>query len=180
MTRKHFFPKQPELAHQTVIANPPKTLYPQGTDWTCSIACIRTMLSGIMDTVPCEEEIIEKYALKPGPHYSGDIKRLGILEGYDAVYGCDHNGVDFDSILSYMKNGYYIMLESMYNYAHWYVLLGYYPLSEGNIETGSLLIYDPYYHNTRLLNTDEFICMWIDGNYAKSGIERDFIALKKY
>lgn len=179
MSRKHFFPKQPELRHQTVISNPPRQLFHQQTDWTCSIACIRSLLSGVSEQVPGEQELIERFGLKPGPHYSKDIKRIGILDGYNAVYGCDQTDADFDTILDYLENGYYVMVESMYNYAHWYVLLGYYPIAGADIEKSTLLIYDPYYHNTRLLNTDEFICMWIDGNFAASGVEKDFIAIQK-
>ena len=179
MSREHFFPKQPPLRHQTVNSNPPKQLYHQQTDWTCSIASIRSLLSGICEQVPGEQELVERFRLKPGPHYSKDIKRIGILEGYDVVYGCDQKDADFDTVLDLMENGYYVMVESMYNFAHWYVLMGYYPIAGEDIEKSTLLIYDPYYHNTRLLNTDEFIGMWIDGNFAASGVERDFIAIQK-
>lgn len=179
MERQHIFQKQPELKNRHVVSNGPKKLFLQETDWTCSIACIRTLLSGFLADVEEEKDFVEKYSLKPGPHYSRDIKRIGILDDYDTVYGCDAENVSFDMVLDLMKQGYYIMLECMYNYAHWLVLLGYYPLDNSTLEKSSLLVYDPYYNNVRLLNADEFIAMWIDGNYGNTMVEKDFIAIRK-
>ena len=178
MNRKLFFSEERVLNHDNICAKVPAKMYPQETDWTCSIACIRTMLSGILNEVPSEEEFITQYNLKPGPHYSKDIKQLGILQAYDVLYGCDNHDVSFDDILDYVESGYSVMLECMYNYAHWFVLLGYYPIVGENIEKSKILVYDPYYNEVRLLNADEFITMWIDGNYEHSRIEKDFIAFK--
>jgi len=159
----------------------PPALYKQNRDWSCSLACARTILSGILGEreVPSEEELIERCALVPGPHYSEELKASGIFaDAGDVIWGCDHPDITLRQLFSYMEQGYYLMAESMYNYAHWYVLLAYY-------ETGSspeyhkIAAYDPYYDEIRLLNADEFAGMWIDGNYAESGVERDFIAVKR-
>lgn len=115
----------------------------------------------------------------PGPHYSKDIKRMGILDGYDAIYGCDCKDTDMDTVLSLMEKGYILMLEHMYNYAHWTVLLGFYPLHDNEIETTTMLMYDPYYDEVRLYNVDEFTGMWMDGGYTEPRIEKDFIAVRK-
>lgn len=179
MERRNEYFEHQELEHQLVESRTPSRLFPQETDWTCSIACIRTILSGLQEYVPSEQEFVKKYHLSPGPYYSRDIQALGLLNEYDAVYGCDAKGITFDTILDYMSQGYYIMLESMYNYAHWFVLLGYFPLSGGNVEHSRLLMFDPYYNEVRLLITDEFISMWIDGNYEHSRVIRDFIAIRK-
>ena len=177
MTRKHVYPKHGNLS-LPAIANPPKTFYRQETDWTCSIACIRTMMSGFLTQVPGEEELVQQFQLTPGPHYSKQIKERQILAAYDAIYGCDLEKPDFAQVIQLMAEGYYVMLESMYNYAHWYVLLGYYPLEDQDIEKSKLLIYDPYYNEVRLLNADEFLSMWIDGDYEHTRVKHDFIALR--
>lgn len=177
MERKYAFPQNPPLAHRQVAAQNPRTLCPQQTDWTCALACIRTMLSGFLDTLPSEESLVEEYRLEPGPHYSREIKESGMLRAYQAVYGCDGE-VSFDQILDYLDQGYYVMLESMYNYAHWMVLLAYYPLKGGEVEASRLLFYDPYYDQIRSLILDEFLNMWQDGGWQKNGIQKDFIALK--
>ena len=78
-----------------------------------------------------------------------------------------------------MEQGYFVMLESMINYAHWTVLLGYYPLCGNDLEKAKLLMYDPYYDEVRLVNADEFISMWRDGSYETTRIDRDFIAVKR-
>lgn len=178
MQRKDQLFKRTTLLHNGVVSNAPKKLFPQETDWTCSIACIRTILSGIIENVPSEEYYVNTYKMIPGPHYSGNIKELGILDEYDVIYGCDETEKTFDKVLDYLENGYFIMLESMYNYSHWLVLLGYYPLGDDDLEKSRLLMYDPYYDETRLFSVDEFISMWIDGNYAQTKVERDFIALR--
>ena len=178
MQRKHELFEQNNLKHNEVVVSAPKKLYPQETDWTCSVACIRTMLSGITYNVPEEMEIVRQNNMKPGPYYSRDIKKLGLLDNYDVVYGCDKEKADMDMVLDMVQNGYYVMLECMYNYAHWMVLLGYYPLENSDIEKSELLMYDPYYDKIRLLSADEFISMWIDGNYENTKVIRDFIAVK--
>ena len=179
MRKSEFFEKMVLRNTDSISAVPPK-LFHQERDWTCSIACIRTLLSAIEETVPAEDEFVEKYGLVPGPHYSRDIKKLNLLEGYDVIYGCDDRDDNFDDILDMMKQGYYIMLESMVNYSHWLVLLGYFASADTNdIEKTKLLFFDPYYNELKLLNTEEFIGMWIDGNYAVSKVKHDYIAIKK-
>ena len=154
-----------------------KRLYKQERDWTCSLACIRTILSGVGKKVYKEDYYIKKFKMKPGPYYSKDIKRIGLLEEYDVKFGCDYKNTTFDTVLDLMEVGYGIMLESMLNYSHWMVLIGYYKLSN-NIEENVIACYEPYYNKIRLMNVDEFIGMWIDGNYAKTKVEKDFIAIR--
>lgn len=161
----------------SVSLTPPR-LYPQERDWTCAIACIRSIFSALGNDLS-EDEIIEEYSMIPGPHYSKDIKKLNILERYDVIYGCDLKDAKLDTLIDYMNDGYYIMVESMINYAHWHVLLGYYTISDfTDVEKFKFLMYDPYYNELKLVNVDEFDGMWIDGNYANTGVEKDFIAIK--
>lgn len=176
--RKYEYFNKLNLSHQDVISKTPKRLYPQERDWTCSIACIRTILSGIDPSIPSEDSFVELYDLKPGPLFSKDIKNLNLLENYDVIYGCDLINPSFDQLLSYINDNYFVMIESMLNFSHWFVLLGYFPSIDSDIEHGKVLVYDPYYNETRLLILDEFIQMWLDGNHNINSIEKDFIAIK--
>ena len=102
------------------VGRTPKKLYKQERDWTCAIACIRTMLSAFNEEKD-EAWYVDTYQMVPGPHFSKDIKRLGILDNYDVVYGCDEEDRDLNKVLAYSEAGYYVMLESMYNFSHWMV-----------------------------------------------------------
>lgn len=66
----------------------PKRLFPQERDWTCSIACLRSITSSPKN-IGTECFIVENYNLKPGPHYSKDIKELNILKDFSVEFGCD-------------------------------------------------------------------------------------------
>lgn len=167
-----------KLNTQTCVSNVPRVLYKQERDWTCSIACIRTLLSNVSDNVLSEDEFISIFKLAPSPYYSKDIKSLCILSNIDVVYGCDFDEVTFDTVLDYLSTGYYVMVECMINYAHWLVLLGYFPVCNNNVEASELLLYDPYYDKVRLVNVDEFVSMWIDGDYGNTNVKCDFIAIK--
>lgn len=179
MIRKEEVFKKKELLSKDAVSNTPKKLYPQERDWTCAFACIRTMLSSVEEEVLAEDVYVERYQLTPGPYYSKDIKAREVLKDCDVLYGCDYDDIEIDFIIDLMKKGYYIMLESMVNYAHWMVLLGYYPSYDfTDMEKSKMLFFDPYYNEVKLLNADEFVSMWIDGNYANTKVEKDFIAIK--
>lgn len=82
-------------------------------------------------------------------------------------------------MLNYLKSGYFVMIEGMLNYAHWLVLLSYYPDSSSlDVDDARVLVFDPYYNKVRLVILDEFINMWIDGEHHKNGVRHDFIAVK--
>jgi hypothetical protein len=168
-----------KIEEKNIISNPPRTLYPQERDWTCSIACIRTIIAPFAQKLPSEDFYIEKFKLEPGPLYSKDIKNLNILEEFTVHYGCDFEDVDFGMIIYLLEKGYYIMLESIINYAHWMVLLGYYPNKDLDVEKTKLLMYDPYYDEIKLINADEFLNMWIDGDFEHTKVKKDFIAVKR-
>ena len=135
------------------------------------------MLSGVTEEVPAELSLVEGACLKAGPHFSAELKETGLLKGFDAVFGCDHPEITFDDVLDLMKEGYYVMVEGMVNYSHWMVLLGFYAL--GSAEENRLLFFEPYYNEVRLMRADEFVGMWIDGNYEESRVKKDFIAVRK-
>lgn len=178
MKKQELFEKY-TLMNKDVVCNVPKKFYPQERDWTCSIACIRTLLTKIDENIKPEDYFIETYNLQPGPLFSKDIKRLNILKDYNVLFGCDFENPTFDDLIAFLKDGYYIMIESMLNFSHWLVLIGYFPSSDFEIEKGRILVYDPFYDCVRLLILDECISMWIDGNFHMNNIEKDFIAIKK-
>jgi len=178
--RKSIYFEEPKQLDGKSVSCGSLNLYPQEQDWTCSLACIRSLLSGVSDIIPSEYSLISKFKLTPGPYYSKDIKSLGIIDinKYNVVFGCDKKDVNINDIRNYLSEGYYIMLESMINYGHWMVLLGYYLTHSGNPETSKIVMYDPYYDKVRTFIIDEFIGMWQDGDYLKNGVYRDFIAIK--
>ena len=151
------------------------SLFKQQHDWTCSIACIRTILSGFGINIS-ENHFIQQYNLIPSPYFSKDIYQLHILDDYQTIYGFNHP-VSFDKIIEYLNEGYGIMIETMFSVSHWYCLLAYYHFDNGDIEKDKVLIYDPYYDRLQLLILDEIIDMWRDG--INKDIINDFIAIKK-
>lgn len=177
MIRKSELFEIDKLSHSSLVNSTPRHMFPQERDWTCAIACIRTLISGLATTVPSEDKIIQDFNIQPGALYSKDIKDLKILWAYDAIYGCDKPNITFDDIIEYMDSGRFVMIECLYNYAHWLVLLGYYPSDDCNIEHSRLLVYDPYYDCVRLEHTDEVMTMWIDGNFTVTNVQKDFIAI---
>ncbi len=161
------------------VCNCPPDLFKQERDWTCSIACIRSLISGVKSDWKSEDEIIDNYALTPQPYFSRDIKRLNILKDFDVIYGCDQKSITFDIIAQYMENGYYIMLESMINYSHWMVLLGCFVFNgDSDPETDTLVFFDPYYNSLKAMLLDEFINVWEDANSEENKVFKDFIAVK--
>lgn len=162
------------------VSNCPPRLLRQERDWTCAFACIRTIMSAFDAGWINETDIIKRYKLTPGPYFSYDLKKLGIINHMDVVYGCDNPFVSFDDIIRYMKSGYYVMLESLTNYSHWMVLLGCYVLGDAtDAESIKLSFYDPYYNDIKFVLLDEFINIWIDAEKEDNGIEKDFLAIKK-
>lgn len=168
----------PSDVKQKTVANFPSRFYKQERDWTCAIACLRTMLSGFLENIPSENYYLDKYNMLPGPYYSKDIKELGLLSDYNAIFSCDMktDDIDIGIIGKLLGYGYFVMVESLYNYAHWYVVIGYCAVKdEADLEKHRMLIYDPFYDEVKLLNVHEFTTMWCDSD----GHEKEFIAVKE-
>lgn len=161
------------------VGRVPKHLLRQERDWTCALACVRTALTCFLDAPPSEGALIERGGFRPGPLFSDDLMKLLKTEEWELRCGCDAPEAELGDVIALLDEGYSVMLESMYNYSHWMVLLGYFALGSGELaETDRLLCYDPYYHEVRLLNADEFSGMWLDGNHAKNGVRGDYLALR--
>ena len=177
--RKFEYFSQNKVQIKKSISNCPPKFFKQERDWTCAFACIRTIMSSYIPDWLSEENIINKYQLTAKPYFSYDIKKIGILNNMNIIYGCDHSAITFEKIIEYMDCGYYIMLESMINYSHWMVLIGCYVLgNDSNPESVKLSFFDPYYNDVKIILLDEFINMWIDVNNKENHIEKDFIAIK--
>ena len=160
------------------VSNTPPRLYRQERDWTCSIACIRTLLSGRVTEVASENEFIEKFELVPGPHYVDEMIEKQMLAPARVVktnrnFAKEKIGLPLLARLLVEK--YYVMAECMYNYAHWVVVLGYFAVRNAeDTEEHRILIYDPYYDQVRLVIADEFLTMWCD----PAGHEKEFVAIR--
>lgn len=156
----------------------PRHLIHQERDWTCALACLRTMMSCFIDVLPEENILIVQGKYKPGPIFSDRLKKLQ-TDTWEMRFGCDDPSPTLTNIISLLDQGWSVMLESMYNYSHWMVLIAYFKLGNGeSAETDRLLCYDPYYHDIRLINADEFNTMWMDGNHSENGIRCDYLALR--
>ena len=160
------------------VSNTPPCLYRQERDWTCSIACIRTLLSGRVTEVASENEFIEKFELVPGPHYVDEMIEKQMLA--PARVGKTNRNfakekIGLPLLARLLEEKYYVMAECMYNYAHWVVVLGYFAVRNAeDTEEHRILIYDPYYDQVRLVIADEFLTMWCD----PAGHEKEFVAIR--
>lgn len=101
------------------------------------------------------------------------------FDAFDFAFGCDDDCEDtfrkFTTLLTMLESGWSIMMETMYNYGHWLVLLGYYPNGK-NLSDCNILLWDPYLNKVRLENAEEVISMWIDGDHR---VVNDYIAVKR-
>lgn len=181
--QSEYFSKLSDNKIKYNILHAPRKVFCQERDWTCSIACIRSLLSGVLslEEVPDEGSVITRYKLQPGPYYSKDIKEWGIFDDLaisKVIYGCDFafNNTSQEDILRLLNRDFYIMVESMINYSHWLVLLGF--TCADDREHCQVLSYDPYYNKMRVDIADEFFSMWHDGDHEKTGIHHDFIAIR--
>lgn len=161
------------------IWNVPKHFYRQERDWTCSIAVLRTILSSIYN-IGTEDEILKKYNFQPGPHYSAEIQEKGIIDSrkVKVYYGCYYKNSpkDMSEIIELLKNGFFVAMETMINFDHWVVLLGYSHL--GDFDDDMITYYCPYFSEVRTVHFSEFVEMWKSGNYAENDVVNDFIAVK--
>lgn len=156
-----------------------KNLFKQDRDWTCSIASLRTIMSGYYpdSDVLSEDEFINLYGLKKGPYNSLDLHDAGILNSipHQAGYSIPAPSTNQAVFLTSLMEDYNVMIECMVNVAHWIVLLGYVKL--GNLEQDMFIYYDPYYHRINTIVADELISMWYD--IGKHPLQRDYIAIPK-
>lgn len=149
----------------------------QERDWTCSIAAVRTILSAFKERHLSETAFIKKYNLNVGPHYTEEIlnkKMFGENKKILSHFDFSEEDISLKLLNNLLAQKYYIMAECMYNYAHWVVILAYLAVgNKTNTEKHRILIYEPYYDETRLVRADEFDTMWCDPN----GHKHEFIAV---
>lgn len=162
-----------------VASSIPPMLYRQERDWTCSIACLRSIASKFT-TMEDESKIIEQYELKPGPHYARDIESKGLLKHFDYEINIEAPDVwrDLHRLYKLLKDGATIMVETCRSFDHWLVLLAYFTNGAEYTEDQSILMWDPYYNEPILMRASEFCDIWLSGNWEKNKIICDFIAIK--
>ena len=159
----------------------PSALYPQMFDWTCSIACIRSITSGIID-MPDDITLVKSLNLKPGPYYSKDLKALNILDNkhLEVSYGCDDPNQDIldpSDIWLLLHDGWRVMANWMMSRDHWTVMMGYL-VTEENQELNQILYYCPYFNEIRTVRTGDFECMWNGGGQSNIIGQPDYIAVR--
>ncbi len=175
--KREYFDYDPPHTFQTVANTPPR-LFAQERDWTCAVACIRTLVSGLTPHVMSEDDYIKEYNLIKGPHYVPELLAKGMLTpAREIKTDTDYAKEDLNLKLlcRLLQEKYFIMAESLLNYDHWVVILGYYATRDKeDTEEHSVLIFDPYYDKVRLMIAEEFETMWCspEGNY------RAFVAIK--
>lgn len=168
----------PEDAYGVITKSYASTIdkmFRQERDWTCAIACLRTLFNGKFT----EDELIEKHEIEKGPKYSKDIKPWieGLARPRDYYLGCDYKYVNVRPAerLATLLNSYNVMVELTLNYAHWVVILHYAHL--GSLADDVVTIYDPYFNKVRLFPAEEILSMWY--GIMEAEIEHDFVAVRK-
>ena len=154
-----------------------REVFPQERDWTCSVASIRTLLSGSKNCdIPTEDWFVSTYKLEKGPYNSKQILDKGLVSSYDYKLGCTEPILEGNQLfkLTQLMKTHNVMIECLINYAHWIVLLGYVKL--GTIEQDKFIYYDPYYHRIQTIIADELMSMWYD---ISGTMHRDYIAIAK-
>lgn len=163
--------------------------YKQEHDWTCSVACLRT----IARTIKSEQEIVEELGMERGAYYSDffyeKFKKGDWASKYDMVFGCNDTlctvegtsewskaKAKFTYLCILLRIGYSVMVESTYNVSHWMVLLGYLPKGT-DFSDCEVLLWDPYLGKYRVENLEEFITMWYNGGNV-NGVKGDYIAVR--
>lgn len=180
MNREYFGPVECLDAVEPVMTKF-RNFYNQERDWTCSIACIRTLLSSIREAVPSEEDIRQNEPLIPGPQYSKEICNWKIMQGVNAIYGCDTTTDDkhpAGTLYQMLKDGYAVMIETMVNFDHWIVVTGIYPNGQKDISKVQVTYYDPYPNEVRMIYLEELMAMWCSGLHTVNRVYFDFVAVK--
>lgn len=166
----------------------PDELYKQERDWTCGVACIRTLASGII-TVPSETLFISNNDLIPGSFGSKDFKswefgRRGfpILSDprLDVRYGCDdaqRAELDCSDVWHWLRRGYRVALKLMTTFesGHWCVVLCYFP--RAGVRSHDVVIYDPYHDEIRTIRSSELEMMW--RNFGDVSSRHDYVLIRE-
>lgn len=152
-----------------------RSVFRQERDWTCAIACLRTIMRNKFD----EDWLISQCEIQPGPQCSKNLKEyLNKVRMKDGViFGCDNRYTNVKPVsrLETLMTGYDVMIEIMLNYAHWVVLLGIYKM--GDIKKDTVVLYDPYFDAIRTFPLEEIISMWYAA--GENTIDHDYVAVLK-
>lgn len=163
--------EQKETMQWVNIANVPITLYQQDYDWTCPIACLRSVLFALSPQNIDKGDLhyISTYNLFPKPYFSKDFKEKNIIENelasegslaeYSILYGCDKK-IEFDDLVDLLRKGYFIMTRYVYNH-HWCLILGFFNQKMSRyLDDCHVLLYDSHFNKLHLENAADFEKMW--------------------
>lgn len=187
MIREYFPPARfrHEMTGTALCA--PRDLFRQERDWTCGVACLRTLMSGIVP-VPSETLFVFNNHLTPGPLYSRDFKTLtGSADGafpallnprLEVRYGCDdpeRDALDESDVWVWLRDGWRVAVDWMMSFDHWCVIMGYFPL--GSPREHEVVFYDPYYDDIRLAHAPDLGVMWRSGR--DPGLVHDYVLMRE-
>lgn len=182
MQKDFFGTAEYKFATSRVAAQVPAMFYKQERDWTCALACLRSLCSGIYP-LDSEDRLIERYGFQPGPIYSKDIKAAEMLDEVilNVKYGCDEElpeRLDPSDVWHLLYDGYFVMVNWMQSFDHWTVVLGYFP--EQDPEKSQILYWCPYFNELRMVRAGDFEVMWHGGQQSGYIGPGDYIAIKLY
>lgn len=153
-----------------------ETLYSQERDWTCGIACLRTLLNAThrKSTPMSENEMVvreQEYNKTPGPRTAKDLKDLAEMFKL-CKYILTKRDFSIDDITLYFKD-YLIAVESKLHGGRWFVVTS---IIVGS-RTDCIQLYDPYYDMMLSFSLNQFYALWEDDKLLKG--YREFIAVRR-
>lgn len=170
-----YFGETPDVKGPSIV-NTPVNFYRQERDWTCSIACVRTVISAFNNNIS-EEQIIKDNNLKMGGQHIEDMKKWSCFKDLKLESQETRPIKDIQGLYDLLLDNYIIICAHAYNLYHYIVCYGYLTTNERqNPENQCILFYDPYLDEHKLINADIFDTMWYDIGTNKY---RDYIAVKQ-
>lgn len=158
----------------TQLASVPH-LYPQERDWTCSVACLRSIVSGEYDI--SEDSIVDSCPIEMGPQTSKAVRHWMPYATSRFLFGAYQPLPEKDTLraLVELMKTHTVMIECMINYEHWVVLLGFTYL--GSLENSMFILYDPYLNTVRTVMAEELLNEWF--YVTTDGPDHDYVAFER-
>ena len=150
--------------------------YPQERDWTCGLACLRTLLNATYrkKTPLSEEELVardKERGAVPGPRTASDLKNL--LKAFQLdEYLFTPEDFEIKDIYDCFT-AHLIAVESRLHGGHWLVIMS---ISKGK-GSDYIELYDPYYDKILSFTLSQFYALWMDDKLLSNS--REFIAVRR-
>lgn len=161
MIKEHFdYPRlKYDMPH--AVSEIPKNLYVQERDWTCAIACFRS----IVDSDIAEPNFIQQNSIMRGPHYTTEMKtKEWPHPNFEVKYAeGDVSDLDPSVVWQHLYEHWRVMLETDLNGGHWMIVLALVPTQN----SWDAVVWDPYYGRARVFDLPELLCMCHDYAFAR-------------